>query len=188
MSKSLLNRPLRILLVTNALVWIARYMLGPIYALYVEEVGGDLLDAGLTGAVFALSAGLTVLVSANYADKIRESKSILAIGYAAMGIGFLLYLFVDSMATLLMVQVIIGFGEAFYSPAFDSLYSSHLNRHKRARQWGVWEAMFYFTSAGGAAIGAYIASSFGFHALFYTMAGLAFASSLYIFLLPRKTL
>ncbi len=68
----LLNRPLRILLITNGLTLLAGGMLGPIYALFVEKVGGDLLDASLTGGMFSLAASLTTLIMGKYTDKVKE--------------------------------------------------------------------------------------------------------------------
>ena len=93
----LFNRGLRILLITNALILIAGAMLGPIYALFVEKVGGSLLDASLTGGIFALVAGITTLIAGRYADKIKEKRYIVAFGYSLMGVGFFLYTFVNSI-------------------------------------------------------------------------------------------
>ena len=182
------NRALRILLVTNGLILLAGAMLGPIYALFVEEIGGDLLDASLAGGIFALAAGITVLISGRYADKIKENELIIVLGYVIMGIGFLLYTQVNSIISLLLIQVLIGFGEAIYTPAFDAQYSKHLNKHKFGRQWGAWEALMYFSTAAGAVIGGFIASYLGFNALFIIMGILSLASALYIWILPRKVL
>ena len=76
-----LNRAARILLGTNAMILLAGAMLGPIYALFVEDIGGDLLDASIAWAVFALAAGFTTLITGKYADKIKESELILVLGY-----------------------------------------------------------------------------------------------------------
>ena len=163
-------------------------MLAPIYALYVEKIGGDLLDASLTGAIFALASGITTLVAGRYSDKIKENELIVVFGYFMMGIGFLLYIFVNSIMFLFLVQVLIGFSEAIYSPSFDALYSKHLSWRKAGRQWGAWESMNYFTIAIGAGIGGLLVSLFGFTLIFILMATLCFASGIYIFFLPRKAL
>jgi len=163
-------------------------MLGPIYALFVEKVGGDLMDASIAGSIFALVAGLTTLISGKYSDKIKENKQVIVFGYAIMGVGFLLYLWVASVVSLFIVQAIIGFGEAIYAPAFDSLYSKHLDRHKSGRQWGAWESINYFTTAIGAIIGGGLVTLFGFQPLFVIMAMLCFGSAIYIYHLKQSVL
>ncbi|MBI2600396.1 MFS transporter [Candidatus Daviesbacteria bacterium] len=182
------NKALRILLATNAMILIAGAMLGPIYALFIEKVGGDLLDASFAGATFALVAGITVLLSGKYSDRLEQKKLIVVLGYAIMGIGFLLYTQVSSIWFLLLVQVLIGFGEAIYNPPFDALYSEHLDGRKTATEWGAWEAMNYFSIAIGAVIGGFIVTKFGFNTLFVSMAILCFSSAVYIYHLPKRIL
>ena len=184
----LFNRGLRILLITNALILIAGAMLGPIYALFVEKVGGSLLDASLTGGIFALVAGITTLIAGRYADKIKESRYIVAAGYLLMGIGFFLNMFVNSIWLLFVVQAVIGFAEAAYVPAFDALYSKHLTKKKAGREWGAWEATNYFTAAAGAGIGGVMVTYLGFNSIFITMSILSIISAIYIFLLPKRIL
>lgn len=131
-----LNKALKILILTNALILLASSMLGPIYAIFVEEIGGDLLDASLTFAIFSLVSGVTVYISGKYTDKVKREELILVLGYILMGIGFLLYTTVGSVLSLFLVQVVIGLGGAIYSPAFDALYSKHLDEHKEGVEWG----------------------------------------------------
>lgn len=188
MKRLLFNKALRILLLTNAMVLIAGAMLGPIYALFVEKIGGSLLDASLAGGIFALAAGITTLIAGRYADKAKEDELIVVWGYFVMGIGFLLYIFVNSIWFLFSVQVLIGFAEAFYLPAFDALYSKHLTKRKAGREWGAWEAINYFSIACGAAIGGLIVTKFGFNTIFVIMAILCFLSAIYIYHLPRRVL
>ena len=184
----LFNRALRILLTTNGLVLLAAAMLGPISAIFVESVGGSLIDASLTGGIFALAAGLTTLVAGKYADKSKNDEKIVVFGYFLMGLGFFLLNFVNSVWSLFAVQALIGFAEAIYSPAFDAVYSKHLVIKKAGREWGAWESMRYFTTAVGAAIGGVIVTLFGFGAIFTLMAALCFISALYIWHLPRRVL
>ena len=170
------------------MVLLAGAMLGPIYALYVERVGGDLLDASFAGGIFAFVAGTTVLLSGKYSDKLKQKKLIVILGYTIMGVGFLLYTQVNSILFLLLVQVLIGFGEAIYNPPFDALYSEHLDKGKDGTEWGAWEAINYYSIAIGAIMGGFIVTNFGFTPLFVTMALLCFSSALYVYKLPRRVL
>ena len=94
----------------------------------------------------------------------------------------------DSIWFLFVVQIIIGFGEAIYSPAFDALYSKHIDHHKAGLEWGAWETMNYFIYAIGAIIGGVLVSYFGFNMIFIIMMIISASSALYIFFLPRKLL
>lgn len=170
------------------MILMAGAMLGPIYALFVEQIGGDLMDASIAGALFATAAGITTLVSGKYSDKIKESELIVVLGYIIIGFGFFLYIWVNSIVFLFIVQVIIGLGEAIYSPAFDALYSKHLDGHKSGSQWGAWESTNYFTTAIGAVVGGGIVTVFGFQTLFTIMALLCISSAIYIYQLNRKVL
>ena len=75
-----LNRPLRILLINDILVLVAASMIAPIYAVYVAKVGGDILDAGLAAGVFAMAAGLTVLLAGKWTDGIKHKARIVGCG------------------------------------------------------------------------------------------------------------
>ncbi len=188
MKRRILNKALRILLMTNGMVLVAGAMLGPIYALFVEKMGGSLLDASFAGGIFALAAGLTTLVAGKFADGYKRDERIVAAGYSLMGLGFFLYLFADSVWFLFGVQALIGFAEAFYSPAFDAVYTKHITQKKAGREWGAWESLNYFSVAVGALAGGLIATNFGFKAIFVIMSSLCFASALYIFNLHKRVL
>lgn len=182
------NIALRILLMTDGLVVFSAAMLGPIYALFVRDIGGDILDTGLAAGVFTATAGIVVFLSGRFSDRVKEAEIVVAAGYAIMGAGFFSYTLVHSVAELLIVQAIIGFGQALCSPSFDALYSKHVDPGKSGTQWGAWESMNYFAAAFGALAGSVVASVFGFAALFTVMGCLAFTSAIYISFLPRKVL
>jgi predicted MFS family arabinose efflux permease len=183
-----LNTSLKILLITNAMILAAGAMFGPIYAMFVEKIGGTLLDAGLTIGIFSLVAGTTTLISGKYVDKIKENELIIVFGYVLTGVGFLLYILVSSIWDLFLVEMLIGFAEAIYWPAYDTLYSKHLTSNRAGREWGTWESMRYFTVAASSIIGGLIVTNSGFNTVFVIMATLCFSSAIYIYFLPRKLL
>lgn len=184
--RRLLNPALVLLLTAHSAILLAGAMLAPIYALYVDRIGGDLLDASLASAIFATAAGVATLVSARYSDRLRNPKLIVVLGYFIMGMGFFAMGLVNSVWQLLIVQAIIGLGEAVYTPAFDSLYTSHIERGKSARQWGAWESMYYFTTATGALLGGLLVTAFGFEVMFALMGVMCLGAATYVYLQPKK--
>lgn len=182
------NNAIRILLFTNGSVLLAGAMLGPIYALFVRNIGGDLLETSYAYGIFAFTAGVVTLFSGKAGDRIKENELIIVVGYILIGLGFLGYIFVNSIWALLFIQVLIGAGEAIYSPAFDAIYSKHLDGKRDGEEWGAWEAINYFTIATGAVSGGVLVTCFGFNTMFTMMATICFLSATYIFLLPRKVL
>ncbi|HEU4984602.1 MAG TPA: MFS transporter [Nitrososphaera sp.] len=182
------NPALKVLLIADALVLTAAAMLTPIYAVFVQEVGGDLLDAGFTAAALAFGSAFASLVAGRYADSLRNKRLLIVASYAVTGLGFLTFTIVDGVWFLAAVQVMIGLVRAFAEPAFDALYSIHLDKKKEAEEWGTWEAMAYFVGGTGALLGAAIVSYASFDMLFILMASLCAASSIYMFRVPNKTL
>ena len=188
MKRILYNRATRVLIITNALILLSAAMLGPFYAVFVEKIGGDILEAGTAFGIFAFVAGIATLVSSRFADTVTRDERILSLGYLLVGIGFFAYLFVGSVRELFLVQILIGLGEAIYAPAFDKLFSQHLTIMKMARQWGAWEANYYFMLGLGAVIGGMIINYFGFSVMFIIMGALSLTSSVYLYYLPKEVL
>lgn len=180
---------LKILLITDGLFLLASAMLGPIYAIFVEDIGGDILTAGTSFAVFSLVMGTLILLMGKIEDIIlRETELWICAGYFILAIGFFSYLFIKTPWHLFAVQIILGIGEAIQSPAYSAVYSRHLDYKKTAFQWGAWDAVRNFATAGGAIIGSILATFFGFNILFVIMGILALIASTIIFFLPRKVL
>jgi MFS family permease len=182
------NPALRVLLISDALVLIAAAMITPIYAVFVSNVGGDILDAGLTAAGLAFGSAFAALVAGKYADGLREKKSMLVLSHAVVGVGFLLFTTVHNVWYLAGIQVIIGLVRALADPAFDALYSTHLDRNQEAAEWGTWEAMAYSAGGVGAILGGVIVHYASFRALFVAMAVLCFVSAAYVMRVPRRVL
>lgn len=185
---SFLNSRIRILLLTNGLILLAAAMLGPIYGLFIEKVGADLLAASCSLAVFSFVAGFVSLLSGKYADRVGEPELVMVVGYVLMACGFFGYMFVSSIWSLLCVQVVIGFGEAIYAPAFDLLYAKNIDGQKPGRQWAAWESMDYFARSFGAISGGLLVKFFGFPIMFFIMGSLCLVSAVYVCMLPRHAL
>lgn len=165
-------------------------MLVPIYALFVQEVGGNALSAGLTAAALAFASALSALVSGKMIDKFAASqtKYFLIMGWCLIGVSALLYLIVDNVAVLFAVQIFTGFVKTISAPAFDTLYARHLDDESTGHEYGLWEASFFITAGIGSVLGGLLVTVYGFSGVFVGMAFLAFLAAAYVAFLPKRVL
>jgi MFS family permease len=184
-----ITKALKVLLITDSLVLVSGAMIIPFYATYVSKIGGDVLEAGFAAGMFAISAGIMTLFAGRVSDRIVRKERLVAASYLAIAVGFFLYVFVDSIVTLVAVQVLIGLAQACYTPAFDALYTKHIGERKKASSaWSLWESINYFSLAIGALIGAIVLHYANFNVLFIGMSLLCTVSSVYLFTLRKNKL
>jgi hypothetical protein len=88
-----MERLRKILLISDAFYLLSGGLLGPIYALFVDRIGGDLLDASFTSALFLLTAGVVVLVLGLWEDKSKHQRKFVIAGYGLGVMGTFGYLF-----------------------------------------------------------------------------------------------
>lgn len=181
-----MREKLKILLWSSFFINLSAGLLGPIYAIFVEEIGGDILTAGTSYAVFSIATGVLIFFLGKWEDKLKHQENILIIGRVLAVIGTAGYLFVKSPLTLFGVQILLGVSEALITPAFDGIYSRNLSKGKFASQWGYWDAMVYVTIGASAILGAFIADVYSFRILFIFMTIMAFLSLVVALILKKE--
>jgi DHA2 family multidrug resistance protein-like MFS transporter len=182
-----MKKELRILLWASAMFMLAGGLFGPLYAVFVEDIGGDLLTAGGAWAIYLIVAGIVVYFISRWEDHVKHQEKLVVWGFVLSVIGFAGYLFIREPWHLFLVQVIFGFGEAIGTPAFDGLYSKHLDKGKFASEWGLWESMDYIIAGIAALIGGLVANYYGFRLLFVIMLILSIIGVIIsVFLVYRK--
>lgn len=177
---------LKILLWSSFFINLSAGLLGPIYAIFVEDIGGGLLTAGTSYAVFSIATGILIFFLGKWEDKIKNPANILILGRFLAVIGTAGYLFVKSPLMLFGVQIVLGISEALVAPGFSGLYSKSLSKGKFASQWGYWNSMVYITVGISAILGSFIAKQFGFQLLFIVMTIAAILSLAATLLLKNK--
>ncbi|MBU1445702.1 MFS transporter [Patescibacteria group bacterium] len=164
-----MKKGIKILLVADGWINLALGMIGPIYAIFVEEIGGDILDASWAYSTYMITAGVVMYMLSKWEDRAKHKEKFVIIGYALISLGCLMYFFVFNQLTLLITQAVLGLSIAILDPAFDAIYSHYVKVKEEASNWGIWEAMSYVVTGFAAIIGGYIANSFGFKTLFIIM-------------------
>ncbi len=164
-----MRKGLKFLLHMDAWATLAMGMLGPIYAIFVEEIGGDILDASWAYFAFMLTTGVVMFFVGRWEDKVKHKEKLITLGYALSALGALAYFFVNSQFDLVITQIIVGLSEAVLIPAYGAMYTEFIDRNKVASEWADWDAMRYSITAFAALLGGYIANNFGFRTLFLFM-------------------
>lgn len=172
-----MKRGLKVLLISDGFVNLSLGMIGPIYAIFVENIGGDILDASWAYFAFMFSAGIIMYIISRWEDSSKHKEKLILAGYMLSNVGCLFYIFVNNQAMLLVTQIILGISMAVLSPAFDSVYSHYVTKSEEASNWGIWESMSYIVTAIAAIIGGYVADLYGFRVLFVVMFIISLMSS-----------
>lgn len=178
------NGPLRILFISNGVFVPAGSLLGPLFAVYLERFTKSPLIISLTWATFWITTTLLTWVVSKIGDRLNKEDLLLA-GFAIRVVGWLAYFFVGSLAMVIILQVLLGLGEALGSPAFDAIFAEHLDRNHHMEDYADWKVINNLVTAAGIIIGGLIVTSFGFRFMFLTMAWLAFVSFAIIFCKPK---
>lgn len=179
-----MNKGLKYLLLSDFWAVLAIGMIGPIYAIFVEKIGGDILEASIGYFAYMFTSAIAIIIIGKLTDKNSRLESFIFFGYALNNLGIIMYIFVNSQLMFIITQIILGLGVALKLPAYDALYSTYLEEHKEASEWGYWEALQYIATAFGAIIGGIIAKLFGFKILFAMMglvSVMSMVSSIHLF-------
>ena len=99
-------------------------MFSPIYALFVEELGGDVMVASNAWAVLSLAAGLFSFVTGKWENKIKETELGIAWSQFIIGFAYLIYFMADGVLALYAAQALLGIGLAFYWPTFHGFMAN----------------------------------------------------------------
>lgn len=162
-------------------------MLGPIYALFVLQIGGELLVASSGIAIYTAVVGVLIFVFGHFEDRLDKRK-VFIIGRAVNVVGIAGYLFVSSPIDLFIVQAILGIAIAMMNPTFEALYSRGLRKGHEAFEWSTWEGSVYFAFSASAIIGGVIVTIFGFNVLFLFMTATALLGFITATFLVRKNI
>lgn len=164
-----LSRASKILLLGANTWYFGEGMLGPLYAVFAEKVGGDLLDISWAWATYLVVTGVFHIVVGKLINGKPYQAKVMIAGYALNAVFTFCYLFVSSPARLFLVQAGLGLAEAVGTPAWDSLYARNLGDDLDTFAWGLSSGQSQIMTGLAVICGGLIAHYYSFNALFITM-------------------
>lgn len=167
-----MHKILKILITSSMFYNFTAGMIGPIYAIFAQKIGGDIFVASSAIAVYTFVIGVLILLFGRIEDRL-DKKKVFIVGRAINVVGIAGYLFVSTPMDLFLVQGILGVAIAMMNPTFEALYSRGLRKGHEAFEWSVWEGSINIMLSVAAITGGIVAAIFGFQTLFLVMTGMA---------------
>lgn len=176
-----MTRRIPLLLLSSSLWYFSEGLLGPLFAVFSEQVGGDVLDITAAWAIYLIVSGVAYPIVGRLLNGTVWKFRMITIGYALNTVFTFAYLLVSDTAELLLVQVGLGIAEALSTPSWDAYYAAQLRDNNSIDDtffWGVASGHTQFISGVAIAVGGLIANFISFRALFVTMGVLSLFATL----------
>jgi MFS family permease len=163
-----MNKYLKILLAGSYTWYFGAGLLGPLYAVFAEKIGGDILDLAGAYALFLIIMGTLSIFVGKISDH-HSKKNLMMVGYVLNAATTFGYLLVDSPAKLFAVQALFGIAVALATPTWDSLFSIHLEKKHVGWEWGLSDGGPNIIMGIALIAGGLIVTYFSFSTLFIAM-------------------
>lgn len=141
----------------------------PIYAVFVQKVGGDILDAAGAIATFYIVCGLGEIFIHRTSWSQKHRLSLMFWGWLVWLAGIVFFLFISNIFTLFLAQVLTALGNAIADPAYDAELAEHTDSEERDSQYGYYEGIQDIFQGVAALIGGLVAFAYGFKLLIILM-------------------
>ena len=172
-----MHRNIKLLLTASILIHAGANLLAPIYAIFIEGIGGTLLDASIAIGIYALLKGVFYFVL----DKVDESKfskrSMMCTGYGIMALCYGAYMFAELPMHVFVIQGVLSFGETVINPSWSAVIATSLEEGKERHIYSHFYGYRSIFEGIAAIVGGLFAMKFGFDMLFGIMAGFALMSA-----------
>lgn len=182
-----MHKAIKILIGASIFFNFSAGLFGPIYAIFVQEIGGDILTASNAWAVYSIVIGALLLITGRLEDHLNRRKMVI-LGYFLSTVGTAGYLFVRQPLDLFIVQIILGVSAAINNPAWSAIFSTSLDKHCESSEWAEWEGIIRIDLGIAAFLGGIIVVAFGFRTLFILMTIISACSTVVSTLLLRSNI
>ncbi len=164
-----MNKYARSLLIGGNIWFLGEGMLGPLFAVFTERVGGDIFDITWAWATYLVATGVLYIVVGKFVDGKRDARLVMCIGYALNALFTFGYLLVDSPSDLFIVQLGLALANALATPTWDAIYAKHEDPRHAALLWGIAGGGAQIITGIAVLIGGIIVTFGSFELLFWIM-------------------
>lgn len=169
------NRVIRLLILSDFMVLFAAGLLAPIFAVFILKAipGSSLRVIGLSTAFYWIARTISTVPLSRLMDKVdgeRDEFYFMVTGTFIFSSIPLFYLFVNQPWHLYLIQFISGLANSMAVPAWRILFTDHLDRGKTGYEWSLEDIGVGLATAASAYLGSILAEKFGFQLVFVLLA------------------
>lgn len=169
-----INRAIQILLFYLFFINVAESFFGPILAVFVLKniSGATLQTVGFALAFFAVAKAFVQIPVARFLDTHvgeRDDFYVLMAGAILEVLYPFAFLVISKVWHLYLIETMVGISSGLLMAAYYSLFARHVDHGSEGLEWSLF-SVWSLTLSGalGAALGGWIADTYGFQKLFLT--------------------
>lgn len=176
----------KILLYSNNLWVFGEGMLGPLFAVFAERLGGSILDISWAWSIYLIVTGVLVIAIGKISDVKFSKEKLMVAGSVLNAIFTFGYIFVSSPLQLFFVEAGLGVGAALSSATWSALFAEHGDTRRAGYIWGLAGGQAQLTMGVAIIIGGFIVNHFSFTVLFVAMGIIQSLAAIYQAQILRK--
>lgn len=171
-----MHKNIKLLLGASILIHSGINFLSPIFAVYIGNIGGTLIDAGAAVGIYAILKGVFYFLFKNIKEDRISKRVMISGGYFIMFIGYSLYLFADQPFHIYVIQGILSLGETIITPSWSAVIATSLVKGKERHIYSNFYGYRSLFEGFAAISGGLFAVNFGFKTVFVIMSSFALIS------------
>jgi predicted MFS family arabinose efflux permease len=186
-----INRVIKILISSDFLLQSGWGLIGPIFAIFLTKQiqGGDLKMVGFVAATYWMAKSIIQPFIAHRLDRNHGEKDDFIFLVGGMYVANLIplgYIFSTQPWHIFTLEFIRGVAMACVIPTWSGIFTRHINKGREAFSWSLESTGVGFAAGLAGAIGASLASIFGFKIVFVLVSIFGLMSSSLLILIRHQ--
>lgn len=186
-----INRVIKVLISSDFLLQSGWGLIGPIFAIFLTKQiqGGDLKMVGFVAATYWMAKSIIQPFIAHRLDRNHGEKDDFIFLVGGMYVANLIplgYIFSTQPWHIFTLEFIRGVAMACVIPTWSGIFTRHINKGREAFSWSLESTGVGFAAGLAGAIGASLASIFGFKIVFVLVSIFGLMSSSLLILIRHQ--
>lgn len=169
-------------------------LVAPFFAVFITQgiADGTLETVGFAVAIFWMTKSILQLPIAWRLDDMKGERDefwAFFAGYVVIAFVPLCYAMATTIEQVYVIQALFGAAAAVATPAWNSIFTRHLDRDRISFEWSLWSVFSVgIATTAAAAVGGVVVERYGFNAVFIAASVVMLVSSLTIILIKKPLL